>query len=531
MFSRFSRRSPTRTGENESHEMGHAPGTPKRSREEDSTDITEQQPPFKCQRFDMFSKDDSYELPQGLIEYMKKYFDAHISDKTIKEMILTDNPVPCNVHGPRPMDSFIKELLHESNMRKVIQLDQSLTNIQTSIHNIMGPLSTLWMAAEDEKTAVSDDSESSNESVERISEMCKLFEQIVALVGQASNRTTFYRRSYILESVISDHRRVKDIMTENEKSFEESTQALFGEKFEDQIAKLSKSKKKSKEVFTALGNNNNNKDKKPFRSSPLPQRGAKSSKGRNFNFSNLKGTRTGNNRGKKIEFCQSNSVTRNSNSNTTISMCASSSAKTFPKCFASGFFSRKNKILPSKLGKNDKRPFHNSSSDRVQNTFSCNTLSKGTTSSNSSQLTKSGVGGPGNKWNVRERGHKSCEPLSRGVSKLTVLSAEKRFKSAPSHKSKKIEFVHSLRAFQNGGFKFGKGIVAKRRLFLQTRSKGCLFFSFFASRVTEICKVRMERNSISVPLPVLWSGPSSKGIFKAHENPDSIDQEAEWSPN
>jgi len=47
-----------------------------------------------------------------------------------------------------------KELLQDNNMRKVVMLDQSLAGIQNSIHNIMGPLSTLWVAAEEEKVRV-----------------------------------------------------------------------------------------------------------------------------------------------------------------------------------------------------------------------------------------------------------------------------------------------------------------------------------------------------------------------------------------
>jgi len=64
--------------------------------------------------------------------------------------------------------------------------------------------------------------------------MCQLFEQVVALVDQASNRTNYYRRSYTLESVINDQKRAKDILAENEKSFEDAD-ALFGEAFEEKV--------------------------------------------------------------------------------------------------------------------------------------------------------------------------------------------------------------------------------------------------------------------------------------------------------
>lgn len=192
-----------------------------------------------------------------------------------------------------------------------------------------------------------EDASASEDGKNHLFVMYNTFEQVVALVGQASNRTDFYRRSLVLESVITGYRRVKDILSENEKSFTDPSDVLFGEKFEDQIIKLSKSKQKSKDVFTALGT----RDRKPFQSSPLPKRGAGNSKGQNFNFSKLKGNFRGKNKSKSFS-TQSSEFTLSSG----VSLCPFSSVKTVSKQISSGSISREDKILSTKLGKINEGP-------------------------------------------------------------------------------------------------------------------------------------------------------------------------------
>ena len=100
-------------------------------------------------------------------------------------------PIPANIDTPPKLDPYIKELLLDNNLKKVLFTDQTLFNIQTSIHNIMGPLSTMWLAAEEEKQSIlSAEKDVENSSVEsaniileekeRIQQTCNMFEKVLA---------------------------------------------------------------------------------------------------------------------------------------------------------------------------------------------------------------------------------------------------------------------------------------------------------------------------------------------------------------
>ena len=84
----------------------------KRSAQEDSAT-----PPAKIARFEMAtSSSRTWELPAGLADYIDRYMSHHVTDKKVKEKILTENPVPSNIKGTSILDNCIKEILLK-NMR------------------------------------------------------------------------------------------------------------------------------------------------------------------------------------------------------------------------------------------------------------------------------------------------------------------------------------------------------------------------------------------------------------------------------
>ena len=77
---------------------------------------------------------------------------------------------------------------------------------------------------------------------------------------------SYTRRFNVLKKQITrDPRKTKKILKEKKEIFESENHYLLGEKFETDLVKTAKSRHKSREVLTTMGN------KQPFRKSPLSQ--------------------------------------------------------------------------------------------------------------------------------------------------------------------------------------------------------------------------------------------------------------------
>ena len=87
-----------------------------------------------------------------MINYVKKYMNKHIGDKTIKEKILEETE---NVPKPADLDFYIKEVIDEQfTNARVIRTDNYLVNIQKAIKNILGPVCHMWHSAAIERKAL-----------------------------------------------------------------------------------------------------------------------------------------------------------------------------------------------------------------------------------------------------------------------------------------------------------------------------------------------------------------------------------------
>ncbi|XP_066935624.1 uncharacterized protein [Clytia hemisphaerica] len=284
----------------------------RREREEDEEETSA--PPEKMPRVELDEEDEdsSVSLLKELEDYARKYLTKHFSDKSIKEKILTDCPVPSNVDKPPKLDIYIKELVNETfGKAKTLRIDGYMTHIQQSIRSIMGPVSQMWISVANEREALMSsgdtDSEESKTELQRLEIISKTLDAVTALVGQASQRTSYYRRHLILESLFSDHKRAKVMLGDWETTLSENTtKDLFGNKFEEEICRSAKTKSKSKDVFKGMmkaGSSSN----QPFQRGPLPTsyrggRGQSSGGQRGsfqprFQFSSFRGNYRGNNRG------------------------------------------------------------------------------------------------------------------------------------------------------------------------------------------------------------------------------------------
>ena len=58
-----------------------------------------------------------WELPDELASYANKYLQKFVQDKSLKDSILNENPVPTNITKPRKLDEYYKEVLEENRAK------------------------------------------------------------------------------------------------------------------------------------------------------------------------------------------------------------------------------------------------------------------------------------------------------------------------------------------------------------------------------------------------------------------------------
>ena len=94
--------------------------------------------------------------------------------------------------------------------------------------------------------------------------MLRYLDQTVVLLGQAYNNISYTRCFSVLTQLETPEKQQKKLK-EKKEIFESENHYLFGVKFETDLVKTAKSKQKSREVLTTMGN------KQPFQKSPLSQ--------------------------------------------------------------------------------------------------------------------------------------------------------------------------------------------------------------------------------------------------------------------
>ena len=141
-------------------------------------------------------------------------------------------------------------------------MDSTLEKIQSKNVSAMGPLSKLWMLAEETRR--------SNEKQIPIDldHIRAYIEQTVLLLGQTSNYITYFRRYDILAPLNCPVQQSKEILREEVDLLQRHDRNLFGKKFSGYLVASVKSKKQAIEIFAEKGN----KKQKPFRNGPSEAR-------------------------------------------------------------------------------------------------------------------------------------------------------------------------------------------------------------------------------------------------------------------
>ena len=125
--------------------------------------------------------------------------------------------------------------------------------------------------------------------------------------------------------------------------------------------------------------------------------------------------------------------------------------------------------------------------------------------------------GFGIKGDVEERGNNENSTCSRGVFEQLIPCGEKRRRLSRCDKSKNVEPVHPFSPFQNGRPFSVKANNTGGRLDVQTGPERCILQCPIRSKLEKVRKVSVEWDSLRVHVPVFWTRPSTKGIYKAIE--------------
>ena len=84
-------------------------------------------------RFRAVPKHDEFkwDLPENLAKYTNDHFNKFIPEKDLQESILVENPVPLNLHPPRKMDEFMRDLIFEKRVGSIeVAADSNLVKLQ-----------------------------------------------------------------------------------------------------------------------------------------------------------------------------------------------------------------------------------------------------------------------------------------------------------------------------------------------------------------------------------------------------------------
>ena len=132
-----------------------ASGKRKYPEEDDSESENSDQEYEDFKRFHVTSKDEKFQwnLPDNLARYAYEQFSLYTPEKVLQESIMNKNPIPRNVHPPKKMDDFMRELLLEKRNHFEITSDTNLVKLQQKLLDVTCPLSKIWATVESAKNS------------------------------------------------------------------------------------------------------------------------------------------------------------------------------------------------------------------------------------------------------------------------------------------------------------------------------------------------------------------------------------------
>ena len=173
--------------------------------------------------------------------------------------------------------------------------------------------------------------------------------------------------------------------------------------------------------------------------------------------------------------------------------------------------SRTVSIFSSELGEANKRSVYFKHSSRVSNPILVRTI-KGCVSACDSNDFKAKILVDTN--NANKRGNKASTFFSETTSTSHIFSSKERFRAEASNEFEE----HISCSFKDEKAFSAEGIAQENNYVWKIDLKNRYFSVPLSPEPPKAHKVQMERSNLSFYLPVIWSGVSTKGIYKASKN-------------
>ena len=303
--------------------------------------------------------------------------------------------------------------------------------------------------------------------------------------------------------------KAKQILKEKSSLLSVDSEYLFGEKFESDLLKTLKTKKKCEEFLRHNTDSSTSSfQRRPFQRGPPPQ--YRGGGGRSMFLARRE-------QGERNLF--SNSFSQLSKlPGTKWLESTSNSTETFLQFHTTGSISRPLSIFQKQLGDFNPRQGYSVSCGRLRDSIFPRTFSVKRPSKTTYEFRTGQCSGPGSSRHAEKRGSSCSKTPPKSVPKPIVLSGQKGWGKTSSGQSETSKCFHTLPALQNGGLTLTEGPASGERFPVQIGPKRRIFLRPNGKEIQEIPSFSLGRKLVRVPLHVFWPRTRPFDIYKADED-------------
>ena len=462
-------------------------------------------------------EENSWNLPVELANYVNLNSRTFVPSKQLREQILDFYPVPSNTDLVPSMDEYMTSIMR-SNSTIAIQRDDELKAVQEAVRHVNGPLADAWTLVEQFRK----EPENPDNALDAAG-LAERLQFAIALIGQATNRLSFYRRVNALTSIegFTQRKSAEDHIKKQSDSFNSDLQGrLFGDAFAQTIRNT---QLQSNRLLQAAGQ----KRKTPFRGG-RGGKGARSgqnscqSQANNWNnnpYNNKRGGGPGGFHGGPRS-SSSNNNWRGRGKFVKFSVYSPhgtrfvSSKTKGPKYKAR----RQHKVFQPELGKGNRGQIHTENCLLRLDDTSTKSPSSNSSPEGDSFL-QGGEGSSGCRSDIHAENGSDHKNILRDERfyQLTICETQKRWQIETNNKPKTFEPFCTLPKVQNGKLPKHSVTFEGGRSDGEVRSKGCVLAHSNSQGFPKTSEVQVGNLPLYVHSLAIWTGTIPKDFYENNE--------------